>query len=345
MTLRFRLWAGAVALLVSLPPAALAAGAATCPAFKSGNYVALSPNHPDPAWRVNPLSFKAGTLTFTDRAGPTRLSATDEPCLFTLPNGGTLAVAKSGAFLVREVDGAGAPSWSVGLPAQALTLAQVTGRWNVVQQETAGGTAYSGNGIARIDDKGYLRWAGCNDQGVGCGTLGKIGRFFVHADGGFTLKDLPTEGTGVHRFFGLKAADGSKLLVGVGTNLELLTVMSSAKTETLPVEGERYGYWEVFRGIQTVIGTMNASSITVSGVDEVAGRYQRLKAESCRLDSVVANVAGRQGASFRPAGNFVDCADGQNKGYADLVLLNQRAAFGFGAYASRSYMGLFVIKP
>lgn len=319
----------------------------SCPAMKTGTYVALNPLDPDPAWRVNVLSINGDTLTVTDRDGSQQLGATPTLCQFTLPNGGPLVMSRKSTFMFRGTDPASGVFSGFGMPLKKVPFADMVGTWNFMRREPSdtvvGSATY--NGQVSISSTGQLTVSTCDSQGGNCSGVITGSRLRVNTAGGFTMTNSDGK---IERFFALKTANGEKVVVGVGIDHDAFTVMAPPTPRTLPAVGARWAQWEMTHGWNGTISNVDVSSYRVVASDPVTQQYKRRRLENCRLDTWTVN-SGRDGMNYRAAGQSKDCS-GAPLSYGSNLAMTLRETFGFTVFGyepanGQGFFGIAIDKP
>lgn len=125
------------------PPPVLAAvplAAASCPAFRSGDYWGIEPIDPQNTASAPPVRFNARTMQATydiDQPSPTLvtyLPVAGQPCRFTAGDSGgveDLVVSSSGVSVLRFPEG-GRIKAAILAPKQDIALSELAGDWNIV---------------------------------------------------------------------------------------------------------------------------------------------------------------------------------------------------------------------
>jgi hypothetical protein len=324
-----------------LPLGAQAAGTARCAGLKSGNYAILNPVAIDLGSRAVVVGFDASTLTFS--SGDALTPSTDT-CAFTLFDGGSLYASKSGVF--AALPKSNNSNLVVGFRPVTMTLRQIAGAWNFIEQSVDGGKLHTHNGVIDIARNGDVKVTACDANGANCAATGQVPKLVVNPLGGFDL----TNSTGViARIFASKAADRTKLLASVSVEPagRSFFFASPVVTNTLPTVGAQWSIWDFTNASNGVASGPAISSFTVTSVDPANSSFTRIRAEDCRIDSFKIN-SGRTGMSFRPAGSFTKCTGG-TANFGNFLTLPLRESFGFTPYgyesATNSFLGISIQRP
>jgi hypothetical protein len=325
---------------------AQAAGAAGCTGFKSGTYVALNANEPEPQWRAHVLQFDAATLVVTDAEGAKQLSASDSKCAFTTPDGNPLVVSKAGVFMARL---ASENAMIVGIPVQDVALGKLAGVWNYVRTERFDDQLFhTANGLVTIQRNGKLQAQQCTADGTDCGAPINVGVLTPHPQGGFDL--VKSDSTISDRMFFLRNKDGQMMMAGVGMARAALTFAAPVQSLALPTVGDKSAIWDMSFGPNGLPSSLGSAELKILSVDAANSSYTRKRLSDCRRDSWTVNHL-HVGMAFRRAGSFKRC-DGSTGSFGNNLAMPLRSGFGISAYgwestndAEARFFGLSIQQP
>lgn len=244
-----------------------------CPTLKSGKFV-----HFSQSGAMATGTFDLDKLTWTDDQS-TLTAEVNAGCELTLLESGEPSVravfSSQGVGLWRDASGSGS-NFGLIMPAQANTLAELAGNWNMVSfdREDTNSKPMFGFGKATVEANGNWKPSTCpTTAGMPtCQDWTPVGAFDVDASGKFS------NGQG-HGYL-YKAPNGSKLYVhSFGEDVGLV-VAAQPYAQQLPSAGYKFSFWDVsgsFGGSTVPTTDLKASdpTLTVTAVDAAANSYTR----------------------------------------------------------------------
>ena len=321
------------AATTSLLPAALLLKpkAASCDALRNGSYrfliakpsASTNPGDPvtttgnatmDVAAAAGPTwDFGDGTVTLTSVAG--------ENCHYTVAGTdgltGEFVISPSGYAVGRLsntwTDGESAPdaAWrmAIAIPTQAMTLADLAGKWNGFGWEAATGGNIIDPGLVTIDAAGAATIScSTNDPATPEASCSDVAQssFVANADGGFDLS-FTAGGTDVHRLraWGFRAGNGTTVvtILRADGGVHILTPYRTLSNASV---GDTHKAWNVALNNAFVASDALAyNRFEITGIDTSTGSLTRtvtaLATNVSHSQTLQVNKA-RNGWVYRAAG-------------------------------------------
>jgi hypothetical protein len=290
--------------------------ATSCPALRSTDYSVLTPTFGGTLGdQTATMRIDAVNLTISYRNGQATTLRANGDCRFTESgaDGVTVeyAVSMAGIMVGRvTVNNGGSHRIVVAFPQQQHSVAELSGRWNMLGLRGDGGEPYAAAGevtfdstgsiVSRIDCADPARWAidvcaPAKAEAVGAKPSA------IEPDGGFIRRD----GARTTRLFLYQARSGSPMLAMIGRDGNL---MFGARPQSLalPAVGTTRLRWNFDVTSQLASTTMPYATMdTAISVDESKDLWVRrkkgFKLPDEHLETIFINRP-RAGYSSRPAG-------------------------------------------
>ena len=346
--------AAAVVVASQVKPAA-----AHCASARSGNYrlfdvFSESSNHGQVEW----VKLDAATLKMSYRSDhftDTATAVAGKPCEFTgVDPAKSLVFSSSGVFVERYTtklaNGSTGPSYmSIGMPEQAVGLADLAGTWNTVEFEddrsNSAAPFKSGYATVTVDAAGRITAGLDCKQLLPCTAWASLPTGFVvnAVDGGF---DVTEADGGVSRFFAYRALSGDMMILGMMPNRGLI-VASRQMPIKMPTVGDTTPFWESTVGSAGTGGPRFEDVSTVTSVDSGAGTYARRLNSLGRVETFTIN-APRAGMRNRKASACATEAGTPVSACAGILTM-PLPGMGMRAFGSpvegTNFFGIAVDKP
>jgi hypothetical protein len=293
----------------SVVAAPLATSAADCAWLKSGKYRLISRNEAVPEDRFGTVQINATALTVA--ADELLTMTSDGSCQFNInvTDGTVKVLASSGGMLVVHFQSKTVASDRevlIGVPEQALPVAELAGTWNVAAWLPANinkaGTAAAANAEYTADATGQITaFKGCVGLFACVPRIAPFGKFVTNPSGGFDALD--GNGVVVNRVFLYKTLAGRKVAVVLGTDNTLSISVPMNPLPALPAVGTVNS----FRSLQIngdpadSVSTLTEDAQTITATDSIAKTVTRLRTSDNRVDMLTYDKP-RDGLRYR-AGN------------------------------------------
>ena len=328
--------------------------AANCASLASATYrlIKMAPSPGSTLTTANDVAdFNATTLTFTSVSNPAdtlRLVANGN-CRYTFAGAGgetsDVVVSPAGVIVVRATIGLdddtvalsarGTTRMIVGLPVQAIAVAELAGDWNAIgwvrNDETM---AFEEEGyFLSVASSGALTLLKCGSvliADAACAVdTAPLPAFSLNAGGGLNLTSTDPRDPYTDRAFTYRAGSGDLMVVLPGTDGSLL-IMSKQRTLALPAVGNVTANWNVdLRVSGLAADALYYRTNTVASVNTGAGTLVRNTANDASTVTAPQTLnfnQARSGYFYRPAAS-VTASNGSTATVRELWAMPLR---GFG---------------
>lgn len=302
--------------------------ATSCAALKSGKYRLINPYETDLAWKYHVVDINAAALTVTTFDGAVVPVTANGECKFTIDGAdetNTVMVSPAGVLVVYGQSKVNAASrWaSVGLPEQALPVAEFAGTWNLIDWDPNSGNAIAGYvgaaNQATFDSTGQVTASSQCSGLTPCTTnSGPFPRVAATATGGGF--DLIENGTTIGRVFLFKAFNGKRAFVAVTNDGEFLIGSRQEAIGTLPAVGDVTNYREFSLNGNGTLSALLDETNTVTAVDATAKAATRLRTRDSRVDTIAFDKP-RNGLRYRAPNSCTNNVTGAVLNCAETVQL------------------------
>ena len=323
--------------------------ASNCASAASTSYrlIKQAPSPTSTVTAVDTVDFDAPSLTLR-LPGTTTVFDTLTPngnCRYTGSSGADIVVSPAGVLVARATLGAddtgvatsarGTTRMIVGLPVQAIAVADLAGTWNTASWELDVSTYAADGLIITIGSTGAITQLKCGGNSAatpesGCSVFNTLlPAFSANSAGGFNITSTDPADPFTDRAFAYRAGNGDLMGVYLTANGSL-GFFTKQRTLTLPALNALTSVWNVDVNINAVApNTLSFNTHTVASLNTGAASLVRNTAANGSTVTVPQtlqyNVA-RNGYIYRPAATVTN-SSGASANVREAYLLPLR---GFG---------------
>lgn len=290
---------GSAATLPPLPTGLLLAPkAATCDSLRSGTYrfVGFAPRPADASDAIantGTLTIDAVALKATWKAGATAETWTahaSDKCRFTTAGKADVVVSPAGVLAMRTLGteaGVASARALIAFPEQALTAADLAGKWNSTSWSSpATGTRTwnlsGGMSTFELDASGAMTSVACAADTLATTAANcqvktsLLPKLVANSAGGFTLTPTNPADTSLGRVFAYRAGNGTLMMVQVDGATGDFGLATKVRTLTTPSVGQTATNWNInINANQLGTDVVTGNTWTAKSVDSAAGSYVR----------------------------------------------------------------------
>ena len=322
--------------------------AAHCAALRSGRYryVVAMPTL-NGQFETGVSTLNASTLTFSNGSDSTVITpVAGVPCRFSVADGSQIVVSQAGVLVISQPE-SGAMRMALAFPEQAITLAELTGEWNILGSTANGGSYTLSSATLTVSAAGAITSGQYCDNLRACLPVPSGNAFRANASGGFELYN--SIDSGIDRAFAYRSGGGELMALFVAPD-GTLSLLSRKRVNTLPaLPAAANNTWGLTANNLGVTSGITDSSNTVISVNPINNTFVRNNIINSstgltRPETLTVN-SPRDGYNTRH-GETVTASDGSTSTVSEFVALGLRGAgLAAVAFPASNQFTVSVVKP